>query len=368
MASKEITPKERSACTWDAVSLGEVMLRFDPGEGRVRSSRNFCVWEGGGEYNVIRSLHRCFGLRTALVTAIPRNELGLLLEDLIAQGGVDTSWVNRVPYDGMGLSNRQGLNFVERGFGLRGAKGVSDRGYTATSAMKPGDIDWKCLFNDAGVRWFHCGGIFSALSDTTAEVALEAMEVAKGAGTIVSYDLNYRHSLWQSRGGPERAREVNLRLLPLVDLLLGNEEDFEIALGFKTHTPSGVVGGATPERYGEVAQAILGKFPTLKAIATSLRLVKSASLNDWGGILQYGVECYHSEGWKNLEIMDRVGGGDSFASGIIYGFLTGAPPQRCLEYGVAHGALAMTTPGDTSMATLDEVDALIEGGGTRIQR
>ena len=202
-----IKPKER--CRWDLVSLGEIMLRLDPGDGRVATTRTFQAWEGGGEYNVARGLKRCFGLNTAVVTAFADNPVGRLVQDLIYQGGVDQSYVKWVKYDGVGRNVRNGLNFTERGFGVRAAVGCSDRGNTATSQLKPGDIDWNKIFGEDGVRWFHTGGIFAALSETTPLVAKEAMAAAKKHGTIVSYDLNYRESLWKGVGGHGKAREVN---------------------------------------------------------------------------------------------------------------------------------------------------------------
>src|SRR5712671_1708839 len=204
--------KSKSECRWDMMSLGEVMLRLDPGEGRIATTRQFTVWEGGGEYNVARGLKRCFGLDTALVTAIAENPVGRLLQDLLYQGGVDQSLIRWVDYDGVGRTVRNGLNFTERGFGVRAALGCSDRGHTAVSQLKPGDIDWENIFGTLGARWFHAGGIFCALSQTTPQVAREAMEAAKRTGTIVSYDLNYRGSLWNSIGGKSKAQEVNRSL------------------------------------------------------------------------------------------------------------------------------------------------------------
>ena len=355
-----------SECRWDAAAMGEIMLRFDPGEGRVRTARSFNVWEGGGEYNVMRGLKRCFGQRSTVITGIPENELGYLLEDLLFQGGVDISRAKWYPYDGMGLSARQGLNFVERGFGIRGAKGVSDRGHTAASALKPGDVDWRSLFGNEGVRWFHCGGIFAALSDTTAEISIEAMKAAKAAGTIVSYDLNYRPSLWQFRGGQPRAQEVNRRIAPLVDVMLGNEEDFSAALGIPVD--DGNVNNLKIESYRRMMKRAVDVYPNFKAVAATLREVRTATLNDWRALLYCEGAFHESMGWANLEILDRVGGGDSFASGLIYGFLTGRQPQDCVNYGAAHGALAMTTSGDTSTASLAEVEKLVSGGGARVDR
>ncbi len=355
-----------SECRWDAAAMGEVMLRFDPGEGRVKTARSFRVWEGGGEYNVVRGLKRCFGQRTMVITGIPENELGHLLEDLLFQGGVDISRAKWFPYDGMGLSARQGLNFVERGFGLRGAIGVSDRGYTAASALKPGDVDWKTLFEDEGVRWFHCGGIFAALSDSTADITIEAMKAARAAGTVVSYDLNYRPSLWQFRGGQSCAQEVNRRIAPLVDVMLGNEEDFSAALGIPID--DGDVNNLKIASYRRMMRRVIDLYPNFKAVAATLREVKSATLNDWEALLYFDGEFHESMGWKNLEILDRVGGGDSFASGLIYGFLMEKPSRDCVNYGAAHGALAMTTAGDTSTASLAEVEKIVNGEDARVIR
>ena len=229
----KMTIKSKADCTYDILSLGEVMLRLDPGEGRIRTARNFQAWEGGGEYNVARGLRRCFGQRAAVVTAFAKNEVGLLMEDFILQGGVDTSLIRWVDYDGIGRAVRNGLNFTERGFGIRGAVGCSDRGNTAASQLKPGDIDWEHIFGTLGVRWFHSGGIFAALSETTGAVVIEAAKAAKKYGTMVSYDLNYRPSLWKGFGGLEKCREINREIARYVDVMIGNEEDFTACLGFE---------------------------------------------------------------------------------------------------------------------------------------
>jgi len=360
--------KKADGCRWDAIALGEIMLRFDPGEGRVKTARSFQVWEGGGEYNVVRGLRRCFGQRTSIITGIPENEIGYLLEDFILQGGVDYTHVKWFPYDGMGKNHRQGLNFVERGFGVRGAKGVSDRAHTATSALKPGDIDWKKIFQQEGVRWFHTGGIFAALSETTAALTIEAMKEAKKTGTIISYDLNYRHSLWESRGGKKTANELNQAIAPYVDVMIGNEEDFTAALGFKIEGLDENIQNINTNHYRNMMAQLVETYPNFKAIATTLRDVRSATKNDWSTLIYYGNEIYEASGWKNLEIMDRIGGGDSFAAGLIYGFLSGKDPQSCVNIGAAHGALAMTTPGDTSMASISEVEKLAKGGSARVER
>lgn len=363
-----LTIKLPEQCRWDAAALGEVMLRLDPGAGRIRTAREFKVWEGGGEYNVVRGLRRCFGLRTAVVTAIVDNEIGRLLEDLMLQGGVDLSHVRWVPFDGIGRAARVGLNFTEKGFGLRAAVGCSDRAHSAAAQMKPGDVDWDKLFRQEGVRWFHCGGIFAALSATTAELTIEAMQAARAAGTIISYDLNFRASLWKSQGGTARAVEVNRRIAQLVDVMIGNEEDFTAALGFQVPGLDAHLSNLDPANFRRMIAAVLKMYPNFQVVATTLRNAKTATVNDWGAILYTDGQFYEAPLRENLEIYDRIGGGDSFASGLIYACLAGKPPAQAVAYGAAHGALAMTTPGDTSMATLKEVEAVLQGQGARVVR
>jgi len=363
-----LTIKPKAACRYDLVALGEIMLRLDPGEGRVRTARHFQVWEGGGEYNVARGLRRCFGLRTAVCTAFADNDVGRLLEDFILQGGVDTEFIRWVPFDGVGRTARNGLNFTERGFGARGAVGISDRGHSAASQLKPGDFDWERLFGQLGVRWFHTGGIFTALSETTAALGLEAVQVARKHGTIVSYDLNYRPSLWKSIGGPKRAREVNQQIAGEVDVMLGNEEDFTACLGCEVEGVDDQLSRLEVGAFRKMIGQVTRQYPNFQAVATTLRTVKSASRNDWGAICWAGGHFFEAPQRKDLEILDRVGGGDGFASGLIYGFLELNDPQKAVEYGAAHGLLAMTTPGDTSMASLREVEALVKGTSARVQR
>jgi 2-dehydro-3-deoxygluconokinase len=362
-----LTIKEKSQCRWDMVSLGEVMLRFDPGEYRIWTTRQFTVCEGGGEYNVARGLKRCFGLETAIVTAFAKNPVGSLLQDLIYQGGVDSSLIRWVDYDGVGRTVRNGLNFTERGYGVRAALGCSDRGHTAVAALKPGDIDWEAIFGRHGARWLHTGGIFCALSETTPEVAMEAAQAARKHGAVVSYDLNYRDSLWKSFGGKKRAQEVNRRLAPYVDVMLGNEEDFSAALGYDVPGTNDSLSALDPEGFKRMIGKVVADFP-LKVVATTLRKATTATRNDWGAICYREGEFYQAKNRENLEILDRVGGGDSFASGLIYGFLAGKDAQWAVECGAAHGALAMTTPGDTTMATLEEVLQVMKGRGARIAR
>jgi 2-dehydro-3-deoxygluconokinase len=356
-------------CRYDIVSLGEIMLRLDPGDGRIRTAREFQAWEGGGEYNVARGLRRCFGLRAGVVTAFAENDVGRLLEDFVLQGGVDTSLIRWVPYDGIGRTVRNGLNFTERGFGARGALGVSDRGHTAASQLRRGDIDWEHLFGTLGVRWFHTGGIFAALSETTPDVVEEAVEAASRHGTVVSYDLNYRPSLWKGVGGVERAREVNRRLAPSIDVMIGNEEDFTACLGLEVEGVDAGVGELDTGAFRAMIARAADEFPNFAVVATTLRGVRSATVNDWSAIA-WSRESGFAEATPRpgLEIFDRVGGGDSFASGLIYGLMEHRDLALAVEYGAAHGALAMTTPGDTSMATLAEVEALMRGGSARVQR
>jgi 2-dehydro-3-deoxygluconokinase len=360
--------KPKSSCRYDLLALGEIMLRLDPGEGRVRCAREFKVWEGGGEYNVARSLRRAFGLKTAVATAFADNEVGRLLEDFILQGGVDTDFIKWIPFDGVGRNVRNGLNFTERGFGVRGAVGVPDRGHSAASQLKPGDFDWDHIFGTLGVRWLHTGGIFAALSDTTPQLVIEAVQKARHYGTIVSYDLNYRPSLWKSIGGKKRAQEVNREIAKYVDVMIGNEEDFTACLGFEVKGADENLLHIDVAAFQQMIDTAIKTFPNFQVAATTLRAAKTATINDWGAICWMDRKFYESKKYPDLEILDRVGGGDSFASGLIYGLLTTGDPQKAVDYGAAHGALAMTTPGDTSMATKEEVEKLIQGASTRVQR
>lgn len=353
---------------WDSVSLGEVMLRLDPGEGRIHTTRQFTAWEGGGEYNVARGLRRCFGLKTAVATALAENPVGRLVEDFILQGGVDTSLLRWVPYDGVGRTVRNGLNFTERGYGVRAAVGCSDRGQTAISQVKSGDFDWEAIFGPKqGSRWFHTGGIFAALSSTTPQVASEAMDAARKHGTIVSFDLNFRDSLWKAIGGKAKAQEVNRELVRKVDLLLGNEEDFSAMLGISLKGVTEDFDELPIASYEEMLRDVVAAYPNLKMVATTLRTAQTASRNAWGAIAIYNDEIVHAP-QREVDILDRVGGGDSFASGLVYGILAGKPMDWAIRCGVAHGALAMTTPGDTSMATYSEVERVMKGGNARIAR
>lgn len=363
-----LTLRTSSSCQFDIISLGEVMLRLDPGDGRVRTTRQFQAWEGGGEYNVARGLRRCFGKRAAVVTAFAENDVGRLIEDFILQGGVDTRFIQWKPFDGIGRQVRNGLNFTERGFGIRGAKGTPDRGLTAASQMKPGDVDWDDIFGKHGARWFHTGGIFAALSETTAALTIEACKKAKEYGTIVSYDLNYRPSLWKSIGGQAKAQEVNREIAKYVDVMIGNEEDFTASLGFEVEGVSEHITGLEVASFKAMIERAVKDFPNFQVVATTLRDVHSATINDWGAICWHAGQFHEATHRPKLEIYDRVGGGDSFASGLAYGFMEFNDAALAVEYGAAHGALAMTTPGDTTMATADEVKKLVGGGSARVDR
>ncbi|MDR2450707.1 MAG: sugar kinase [Candidatus Accumulibacter sp.] len=364
----ELIIKPADQAQWDCVSFGEIMLRLDPGFGRVRNARSFQVWEGGGEYNVARAIRKCWQKRAAVVTALPKNDLGWLVEDFILQGGVDNSHCIWRDFDGLGRNTRVGLNFTEKGFGIRPALGCSDRAHSAASQIKPGEVNWEKLFGEEGVRWFHTGGIFAALAANTAEAVIEAVEAAKKYGTVVSYDLNYRASLWKSQGGKEAAQRVNKAIAKYVDVMIGNEEDFTACLGFEVEGADEHLTHIKTDSFAKMIQKAVDAYPNFRVAATTLRNARTATINDWSAILWYEGRIYESMKRDNLEIYDRVGGGDGFASGLIYGFLEGKGPQAAVEYGAAHGALAMTTPGDTSMARIEEVEAAMKGKGARVIR
>lgn len=354
----------KEQCAWDVLSLGEVMVRFDPGEQRIATTRTFRVWEGGGEYNVARALRRCFRQRSTVVTALVDNSVGRLLEDLMLQGGVDLSHVLWKDFDGIGREARNGVYFLERGFGSRPAMGMMDRAHTAVSQLQPGTVDWDSIFGNEGVRWFHTGGIMCALSDTSADVVREAMAAAKRHGVIVSYDCNYRPSLWRDKGGRLAASRMNRALAPMVDVLLGHDGD----LAAEVCAASGGPPWHTAESYAAMAERIVTDFPNIQSIATTVRRVHTANRNDWGAFGWMGGEVRQSMEFPNLEILDRVGGGDAFAAGLFYGLMEGNDLKWSLDCGVAHGALAMTTAGDASVATLAEVIHAMDSKGTHVQR
>lgn len=354
--------RKKEDSRWDAVSLGEVMLRFDPGERRIHTARSFDVWEGGGEYNVARSLRRCFGQRAAIATALADNPIGRLVEDLILQGGVDTSLLRWRTYDGVGREVRNGFNFVERGFGPRPPLGCSDRGHTAIAQVDSTTWEWDRIFGEDGVRCLHTGGVFAALSANTPEVAQAAMHAARLHGTLVSYDLNYRESLWKSFGGNERAAAVNRALVREADVLFAGEDDLRLRLGVEL---ADISGGA--DRKEEVLRRAVKAFPNLRAIAMTDRVERSASEHHWGAAALIDGEFIAVEATA-VDVLDRIGGGDSFAAGMLYGMLENKGAAWAVRCGVAHGALAMTTPGDTSMATLSEVERAMSGAALRTTR
>lgn len=360
--------RDAASTRFDILALGEVMLRLDPGDGRIRTTRKFDVWEGGGEYNVARGLRKCFGMRSAVCTAFVDNQIGRAVEDFILQGGVNVDYIKWREDDGIGRSVRNGLNFTERGFGIRGAVGVPDRGNTAASQLKPGDFDWETIFGEHGVRWFHTGGIYAALSESTAEVVIEAVKAANKHGTIVSYDLNYRPSLWKSIGGQDKAREVNREIAKYVDVMIGNEEDFTASLGFEVEGVDENLTNIKTDAFKAMIKTAVSEFPNFKVAATTLRGVKTATINDWSAICYHDGQFYESRKYPDLEIFDRVGGGDSFASGLAFGFIEHNDAEKAVNYGAAHGALAMTTPGDTSMVTRSEVEKVMGGGSARVVR
>ena len=352
-------------CRWDCVALGEVMLRLDPGEGRIRTARTFQVWEGGGEYNVARGLRKTFGLRTSVVTALPRTETGALVEDLILQGGVGTSHILWRDADGVGRNTRVGLNFTERGFGVRGALGCSDRANSSASQITPDEVDWDHLFGTEGVRWLHTGGIFAALSEATAETTLAAIRAAQRHGVIVSYDLNYRASLWSSHPDPDAARRVNREIARLVDVLIGDEYAYASCLGIETTDKRADPADSRP--FDALVARLSKELPNVQVFAATLRDPVSASINRWGGVLWIGGTRYATP-ITEVAVLDRVGGGDGFVSGLAYGFMSGLGPQAAVDYGTAHGAIAMTTPGDNAMTSLAEVQGRVGGKGAAAVR
>lgn len=346
----ELKPEQE--CRWDCVSLGEVMLRLDPGDQRISTTRTFRVWEGGGEYNVARGLRRTFGMRTAIATALADNAVGRLIEDLVFQGGVEQTLVRWVASDDIGFRVRNGLNFTERGFGDRPPLGCSDRGHSAASQLKPGDIDWERIFGIEGVRWFHTGGVFAGLSESTALVAEEAMAAARRHGTVVSYDGNYRASLWRDRGGREAAIATNRRLVSKTDVLID--------------PLSGLANG--PAIFPEVARKAMSEFPNLRIVAGTHRTVLPGGRQNLTAMALAGESVIETGPREELAVYDRVGCGDAFAAGLIFGMFGGRPLEWSLECGLVNAVLTMTTPGDSGTATLREVESAMFTRGTDISR
>jgi 2-dehydro-3-deoxygluconokinase len=355
-----------STCELDEVSLGECMVRLSPpGHGRIEFTPLLEVWAGGAEYNVAYALSR-LGLRTGWVGGLVDNPVGRIVVNHARAAGVDVSAAVTMPFDGVGREARMGLNFTEVGTGPRPALTVYDRGYSATARLKPGDVDWTKLFSKRGARWFHTGGTFTCLSDTTRAVVAEAVRAAHDAGTVVSYDLNFRGKLWTSA----QAIAATRPLLPYLDCLVGNEEDFQKVLGYEVEGVDEKLSGLPVESYQRMVRRVAGDFPNLQVIGTTLREVASASENSWSAILYHrGSDAFfHGPRFDRLVVEDRVGGGDGFVSGFAYAFLAGKGPQEAVDYGTAHGALLQTTRGDTSQITLKELEHLAKGGGARIVR
>ena len=356
--------KSKNECELDLLSLGECMIRLSPpGHQRIELTSYFEAYAGGGEYNVAYALSR-FGLRTGWVSRLVDNPLGWFVRNHARASGMDVREVIWVAYDGVGKQDRIGLNFTEVGTGVRASVTMYDRGHSAVSHMKSGEVDWKRIFNERGVRWFHLGGIFTALSDDCAKVAKEAMQAAHEAGTIVSYDLNFRSKLWTS----EKAIRVTKELVPYIAVLIGNEEDFQKVLGFEVEGTDESLKQLPVENYKKMVEKVVERYPNVQLVGTTLREVISGLLNNWAAILYYEGQFYESVRYENLEIEDRVGGGDGFCSGMIYGFLNDMTGQECVNLGAAHGALAQSTRGDTNMVTLDEVMHVMKGGSARIKR
>lgn len=350
-------------CPLDVLTFGECMIRLSPpGHQRIEFAPFFEAWVGGGEYNVSYALSR-LGLRTAWVSRLVDNPLGAFIRNHGRAAGIDMRHVVWVPYDGVGLTDRIGLNFTEVGIGVRGSLTMYDRGHSAAGHIQPGEVDWKTIF-DRGVRWFHTGGICTALSDSSAATVRESMQAAHAAGVVVSYDLNFRSKLWSSA----KAIAVTKDLVPFIDVLIGNEEDFQKVLGFKVEGVDESLKSLPVEGYKRMVEQVITKFPNIQAVGTTLREVVSGLVNHWSAILYYDRKFYESKRYEGLEIEDRVGGGDGFCSGVMHALLTGGSPQDAVEMGAAHGALLQSTRGDTSMITLEEVQHIMKGGSARIKR
>lgn len=356
--------KSSGECQLDLVALGECMIRLSPpGHGRIEFAPALEVWVGGGEYNVAYSLAR-LGLRSGWVGGLNTSPMGRVIANHARAAGMDISHAVTRKYDGVGKRDRIGLNFTEVGHGRRGSVTLYDRGHSATAGLRPGEIDWDALFEKRGVRWLHTGGIFAALSDSTRQVVAEAVAAAHKAGTVVSYDLNFRSTLWSSADAIATTRP----LVPKIDCLIGNEEDFHRVLGYAAEGVDVEKGQLDTSAFKHMVNRVVRDYPNVKAVGTTLRGVKSALVNDWSAILWHDGTFYDGPSYEAAEIEDRVGGGDGFASGCIYGFLTGRSPQECVDLGVAHGALLMSTRGDTSQITLDELLHVAGGGSARIKR
>jgi len=356
--------REAAKCKYDVLALGECMVRLaPPAHGRIEFAKTLEVDVGGGEFNVAYACAR-LGLRTGFASKLPDNYLARIILNHARAVGMSVEHVVLEKFDGVGRKNRVGLNFTEVGTGVRASVTMYDRGHSAASQMQAQDLDWKKVFSDQGVRWLHTGGIMTALSDSCAATVKAALKAANEAGTITSYDLNFRSKLWSS----EKAIATTKEIAPLAQVLIGNEEDFQKTLGFEVEGTDANLKELPVENYKRMVERVVKAFPNIKAVCTTLREVKSGLVNNWGGILWYEGKFYEARPFKDLEIEDRVGGGDGFSSGIAYGFCSGMKPQDIVDFGAAHGALLQTTRGDTSQVTLEEVMHVMKGGSARIQR
>lgn len=348
----------------DLLSLGECMVRLSPpGHGRIEFASTLEVHVGGGEYNVAYALAR-LGMKTGFLSRLVDNPIGKLVLNHARAVGVDVRHVDIAPFDGVGRKDRIGLNFTEVGTGVRASVTLYDRGHSATSNLQPGMIDFAQVFGKEGAKWLHTGGIFTALSPGCAQVCKDALKSAKENGTITSYDLNFRSKLWSSK----QAQEITKSLIPYVDCLIGNEEDFQKVLGFEVEGVDDNLSALDTSAYKRMVEKVVKAYPNIKVVGTTLREVKSGLVNNWSAILYHDGQFYESRLFKDLEIEDRVGGGDGFSSGFAYGFLTGRSPQECVDLGAAHGALLQSTRGDTSQITLEELLHVFGGGSARIKR
>jgi len=334
-----------------------------PGHGRIEFAKTLDVDIGGGEFNVAYACTR-LGLRGGFISKLPDNPVAKIILNHARAVGMDVSHVRLEKFDGVGRAGRVGLNFTEVGTGVRPSVTMYDRGHSSISLMKPDEIDWNVIFSGDGVRWLHTGGILASLSDNSAAVVKAACKAAREAGTIISYDLNFRGKLWSS----QKAIATTKDIVPLLDVLIGNEEDFQKVLGFEVEGTDANLTELPVEAYKRMVERVVKTYPNIRAVCTTLREVKSGLINNWGGILWYEGNFYEARTFKDLEIEDRVGGGDGFSSGIAYGFVTGMNPADIVNFGAAHGALLQTTRGDTSQVTLDEVRHVMGGGSARIQR
>jgi 2-dehydro-3-deoxygluconokinase len=354
----------QDACELDFLSLGALVHRLDPGILPFRKARSFDIHVSGGEYNVAANLADCFGLKTGIATAMVDYGIGELVQARVREMGV-RPFYKWFEHDGVRGPNLATV-YSDRGQGMRPPVVFYNRSNEAGALLKPGDFDWKTIFA-SGVRWFHSGGIFAALSETTSELIVEGMQAAKASGAVNSFDLNYRAKLWASIGGLQRGQEMIAKIVSQVDALFGNEEDLQMGLGIPGPDVDKGKSKLDPETFFTMIERAVEKFPNIKLVATTLREVHSTNRHDWGAVLWLDGQRYVSP-TRELDVLDRIGGGDGFASGLIYGLINGRSPDESLRLGWAHGGLLTTFPGDVTMARLSEVEALAQGGSARVQR